>query len=338
MRISRRSRNWKVRLVGGLLVAVTLGGSTLAWSAQTNAPGRQTSAPAFALLTSPGLLEVLRLQDAKVDAEVIKAFIKNSSVAYNPSASEIIVLKQRGLSPEMIAAMLERGGELRAQAAQANAAMALPPPYAGATTPGGMAPPYDYGSDYAAYPADYGYGPYGYPGYNYWWYDSWWPGGFGFDSFGHNHFHDFDRFHHGNQFNHFAQGNQFAHGNQFNRFAHGRFNQFNRFGGARFQNDDFNRFSRARFQNFDFNQQAGLNAHNGSFAPGAFAPRGSFAPGAFAPRGSFAPGAFAPGTFSGRSSMSAAHSGAVRSGGGFGGRSMGFAGRGGGGHGGGGHR
>src|SRR4051812_35005045 len=100
MRISRQSRKWAV----GLLQAATLGCGTCAWSVQTNSPTHQAYVPAFALFTSPGLLEVLKLQDAKVDAEVIKAFIRNSPVAYNPSAVEIIALKQRGVSPEVITA------------------------------------------------------------------------------------------------------------------------------------------------------------------------------------------------------------------------------------------
>src|SRR5437764_62659 len=42
---------------------------------------------------SPGIRDVLKMVDAKVDPEVIKSYIKNSSAAYNPTAAEIIDLK-----------------------------------------------------------------------------------------------------------------------------------------------------------------------------------------------------------------------------------------------------
>src|SRR5262245_16524659 len=42
---------------------------------------------------SAGIAEILKLADAKLDAEVIKAFIKNSPTPYDPTASEIILLK-----------------------------------------------------------------------------------------------------------------------------------------------------------------------------------------------------------------------------------------------------
>src|SRR5438067_13277482 len=63
---------------------------------------------------SPGIAEILKMADAKVDVGVIKAYIRNSPTAYNPTANEIVVLKERGLSDEILTAMLQRGGELRA--------------------------------------------------------------------------------------------------------------------------------------------------------------------------------------------------------------------------------
>jgi len=42
-------------------------------------------------------MEILKMVDAKVDAEVIKAYIQVSQVAYSPSATEIIALKDRGV-------------------------------------------------------------------------------------------------------------------------------------------------------------------------------------------------------------------------------------------------
>src|SRR6516164_1030360 len=68
---------------------------------------------------TPALRDILKMVDAKVDPNVIKAYIKNAPIAYNPTASEIIALKQHGVPDELIATVLERGGEVRTQFAQA---------------------------------------------------------------------------------------------------------------------------------------------------------------------------------------------------------------------------
>src|SRR5258708_13908267 len=67
------------------------------------------AAPAY----SPGVADVVKMADAKVDPEIIKAYIHSSPVAYSPSASEIIALNDRGLPPDVLTAILHRGGELR---------------------------------------------------------------------------------------------------------------------------------------------------------------------------------------------------------------------------------
>src|SRR5436190_17891487 len=64
---------------------------------------------------SAGVPEILKMIDAKVDIEVVKTFIRNSPVPYNLSSSEIIILKDRGVPNEVLAMILQRGGELRAQ-------------------------------------------------------------------------------------------------------------------------------------------------------------------------------------------------------------------------------
>src|SRR5215831_5090758 len=46
---------------------------------------------------SPGLRDILKMLDAKVDVEVIKAYIKSAPIAFSPSASEIIALKQHNV-------------------------------------------------------------------------------------------------------------------------------------------------------------------------------------------------------------------------------------------------
>ena len=91
--------------------------------AQSDAKAAQTvSTPRY----SPGVADIVKLADAKVDAQVIKTYIKNSPTAYNPNASEIIALKDRGVAPEILAAMLQRGAEVRAQGTQPSQVPANP--------------------------------------------------------------------------------------------------------------------------------------------------------------------------------------------------------------------
>src|SRR5689334_23028047 len=133
---------------------------------------------------STGIPEILKMIDAKVDVEIIKAFIKNSLVAYNPSAGEIIAMKDRGVPNEIVTAMIQRGGELRPS-------LSAPPVSAPARPPYNTAPPYDYGAatdmapyapSYPAYPYSYASYPYtsyvyaGYPYYPYYSFSySYWP-------------------------------------------------------------------------------------------------------------------------------------------------------------------
>jgi hypothetical protein len=185
-----------------------------ALSAADTAPAAVAPTPSPSY--SSGMDEILRMVDAKVNVDVMKAYIKNSSVAYNLSASEIITMKERGVPDEVVAALLQRGGELRAMAAQPTQAAPSTMPYPQAPYP--QAPAYaqppaysqppDYGYDYGVTPyyANYGYPyySYGYP-YNYWWYNSWYPWGYYYPYYYpyyyHYHYHD-GHFHDG----HFHNG------------------------------------------------------------------------------------------------------------------------------------
>src|SRR5689334_22411408 len=53
--------------------------------------------PATVANYSAGVSDILKMIDAKVDPEVVKAFVKSSQAAYNPTASEIIELKKAGV-------------------------------------------------------------------------------------------------------------------------------------------------------------------------------------------------------------------------------------------------
>ncbi|MCX6928145.1 MAG: hypothetical protein NT154_33780, partial [Verrucomicrobia bacterium] len=96
---------------------------------------------------SSGLADIVKMVDAKVDPEVIKTYIKSAPTAYNPSATEIIALKDHGVGPEVLTAMLQRGAELRAQAMRPSPTVpnsAGPQAIPGAANP--YAPVYDYGA------------------------------------------------------------------------------------------------------------------------------------------------------------------------------------------------
>lgn len=132
---------------------------------------------------SPGLRDITKMLDAKVDASIIQAYIKNSPTLYNPTANEIIALKQRGVPDEIITSLLQRGAEVRSQlAANANAAPAtapMAPPAATQPAYGadyGVAVPYSY-PVYPSYAYDYPYLGYGavYPYYSSWWWNTWYP-------------------------------------------------------------------------------------------------------------------------------------------------------------------
>src|SRR5271157_5610370 len=56
-------------------------------------PPPRAPAGALAARSSPGVPEVLRMVDAKVEPEVVKAYIRSSPVPYHLSADEIIALR-----------------------------------------------------------------------------------------------------------------------------------------------------------------------------------------------------------------------------------------------------
>jgi len=189
-----------VALVGVIAIFVTR--PSLAVTLRANAEVGSAQEVVTEAPHSAGVGEVLKMLDAKVDSEVVKAYIRNSSTAYNPNAAEIITLKERGVPGDILVAMLQRGGELRGQAGQpAPAVTEAPgtvPPYRAGMSPqeqqqsypmdqgysdgGGY---YPYYSSYAYPYYSYGY-PYYYGGYygGYWPYYAAWPFYFGFCGWG----------------------------------------------------------------------------------------------------------------------------------------------------------
>jgi hypothetical protein len=179
MKTSNRSRVLGALLTGALVLTITTTIPTSAFSITAEqpdviAPLGTVAAPAVAPTESPpaatysaGVAEIVKMVDAKVDPQVIKAYIKNSPIPYSPTSSEIIALKEHGVSDDILTTMMQRGAEVRAQGAAA-ANQAPPAPMA----PGGYGytPVPTYGSDYGSAPYvdySYGYPYYGYPYYGY---------------------------------------------------------------------------------------------------------------------------------------------------------------------------
>jgi hypothetical protein len=169
------------------------------------------------------VLEVLKMLEAKVDSEVIKAYIKNSLVPYNLSASEIIHLKKQGVPDDILTALLQRGAEVRAQATSSSVMQgtAVPPDYQ--ATPYASMNPYDYSGGGQYYPDYPYYSSYPYYPYSYWWYNNYWyPWGayysywpYFFADHHHSHGHDhIDHHGHGDFHNGFHGHNSFNRPNQ----------------------------------------------------------------------------------------------------------------------------
>jgi hypothetical protein len=171
MKIAIRSYRVTARLISGVCL---IGGALLLClpCAAINAvvpataavePEAQLQQAALPPRYSAGIADVLRMADAEVDPSVIQAFVRSSPVAYNLNAAEIIALKDRGISSDILTAMIQRGGELRGQAMRAGQAAAGPmvqQAYPATVNPYAPAPAYDYGAQ-TAYPA------YTYPAYSY---------------------------------------------------------------------------------------------------------------------------------------------------------------------------
>jgi len=91
----------RLQIAAALLVAAASPAFAL------NQQGQGLAQPVY-LQGSSGaaLAEVNKLLDAKLDMEVIKAYIENCPVAFHLTAEQIIALKDRGASPEILKALV----------------------------------------------------------------------------------------------------------------------------------------------------------------------------------------------------------------------------------------
>lgn len=89
---------------------------------------------------SKGVTEVLKMLDAKVSKDVIKAYVESSPMAFNLTAANVVALKDHGASDDVTTAMLKRGAENRAHALQAGTEYATSQVPAGSANSAAVAP------------------------------------------------------------------------------------------------------------------------------------------------------------------------------------------------------
>ena len=80
-----------------------------------NANSKRTAAPAN---LPYGVDEILKMTQGGIEAGVIQSYIAQSTIAYNLSADDILSLHKLGIAPQIVATLIRRGGEVRAQSAQ----------------------------------------------------------------------------------------------------------------------------------------------------------------------------------------------------------------------------
>ena len=131
----------------------------------------------------PGVTEVLRLIAARTSEDTIIAFIRSSGRTYDLSASEILYLRQHGVSEQVMAAMLNPQQNVTATAGQAAPAPTQFAPFYDAAAPVYFQPspvfaypaptygyynsgPYPYGWAFPAFSFGFGYGSGYYGGYH----------------------------------------------------------------------------------------------------------------------------------------------------------------------------
>jgi hypothetical protein len=95
--------------------------------------------PAEPRATSPsqrqtGVDEILKMLQAGVSKEVMKAYIETAQVASPLSAADIVTLKEHSLPDDLTVALIKRGAELTAQVNQAGASDAAPAKVSGSTS------------------------------------------------------------------------------------------------------------------------------------------------------------------------------------------------------------
>ncbi len=124
---------------------------------------------------SPSVRDVIKLADAGVAKDVIKAYVESSPVDFQLSADAIIALKKHNVSDEVVTLLVKRGAQARTAIAQAKANLAERAQSTRRYATGGFDPEsYEYFQYYYLQPralasvyqrlSPYYYSPFGYPG------------------------------------------------------------------------------------------------------------------------------------------------------------------------------
>jgi hypothetical protein len=157
---------------------------------ETQAPPPETPITSMPSSTTPlsgAQVQILQLSQAKISDSTIITYIQNSSTIYGLNASQIVYLKQNGVSEPVINAMLNQSTAMAQQQQQQQAQM--PPPgsdqsaaaYQGAVAqPSSPAPSTTYvpdsqTADYNSWASPYYYYPYYGYNYPYYGYGGYWP-------------------------------------------------------------------------------------------------------------------------------------------------------------------
>ena len=112
--------NMKTRLFPLFALCGVFAGSGL-MAQTTDTPSAQASVTATAPASgaprfSGRINEVVALAQSGIDQSIVVSYIKTSPGPFQPTADEIIKLRDLGVSPEIITTMMQRGAELRDQA------------------------------------------------------------------------------------------------------------------------------------------------------------------------------------------------------------------------------
>lgn len=164
-----------IRILAVGLCGVLAGSSPLVFAGQTAndqaagannssaVNGKAENVPATkAAKLSWGLDDVVKLSKAGVDESVILTYIQNSGVGYNPTAQDIIQLREVGVSSQITASLMQRGSEVRQAAVEAQKQAQATAP---APAPAQPAPAYTAPATYVAPASTVTY--IGYPNYAY---------------------------------------------------------------------------------------------------------------------------------------------------------------------------
>jgi hypothetical protein len=161
--------NWRKTLAALAVAGLTASASTaLAQNSPATNPAPTTTVSAPEPQLAYGVPQILQLAQAKISDNTIIAYIKNSGISYGLNASQIIYLRQQGISDAVITTMLNQPSPAMASAAPQAPAVAYTPPPAPAPSqePVQVATP----APTVTYiqstpPTTYYYEPYYYPAY-----------------------------------------------------------------------------------------------------------------------------------------------------------------------------